>query len=95
MVFQPEVTKQDEGLYTCQASFYHHSAMVSFQVDIMCKDRLLCEDLLRYVFHLHDIYRTKHRLYQHSDATYIWPNLSGFVSWLLIRKFHFCSSAEL
>lgn len=59
MVFQPEVTEQDEGLYTCQASFYHHTAMVSFQVDIMCEDRLLCEDSLLCVFHLCDIHRMK------------------------------------
>lgn len=59
MVFQSEVTEQDEGLYTCQASFYHHTAVVSFQVDIMSKDRLLCEDSLRCVFHLRDIRGTK------------------------------------
>lgn len=69
MVFQSEVAEQDEGLYTCQASFYHHTATVAFQVDIMCEDRLLCEDSLHCVFHLRDIHRAKHRLYQHSDAT--------------------------
>eukprot|EP00066_Takifugu_rubripes_P017607 XP_011606873.1 PREDICTED: uncharacterized protein LOC105417078 [Takifugu rubripes] len=41
MVFQQEVTEEDAGLYTCQASFYHHAAMVSFQVDVMSEDRLL------------------------------------------------------
>lgn len=59
MVFQSEVTEQDEGLYTCQAIFYHHTAVVSFQVDVMCEDRLLCEDSLSCVFHLRDIHRTK------------------------------------
>lgn len=46
MVFQWEVTEEDAGLYTCQASFYHHAARVSFQVDVMSEDRLLCEDSL-------------------------------------------------
>lgn len=59
MVFQSEVTVQDEGLYTCQASFYHHTAVVSFQVDVMCEDRLLCEDSPLCVFRLRDIRGTK------------------------------------
>lgn len=46
LVFQTEVTEGDAGLYTCQASFYHHSARVSFQVDVMSEDRLLGEDSL-------------------------------------------------
>lgn len=46
MVFQSEVTEKDEGLYTCQASFYHHAATVSFQVDVMSEDRQLGEDSL-------------------------------------------------
>ncbi|CAG08983.1 unnamed protein product [Tetraodon nigroviridis] len=41
MLFRSVVTEQDGGLYTCQASFYHHTATVSFQVDVMCEDRLL------------------------------------------------------
>lgn len=44
MVFQSEVTVQDGGLYTCRASFYHHAATVSFQVDVMSEDRLFGED---------------------------------------------------
>ncbi|XP_059187195.1 uncharacterized protein si:ch211-149e23.4 [Centropristis striata] len=40
MVFQPELTEQDEGLYTCWASFYHHTAAVNIQVEVMNKDRL-------------------------------------------------------
>lgn len=79
MVFQSEVTKQDEGLYTCQASFYHHAAMVSFQVDVMNENRLLGEDSPLRIRHLCDFYVTKHRLYQHSDATFIRSNTSGFV----------------
>ncbi|XP_042271047.1 uncharacterized protein si:ch211-149e23.4 isoform X1 [Thunnus maccoyii] len=40
MVFQSELTEQDEGLYTCRASFYHHTAAVNIQVEIMSEDRL-------------------------------------------------------
>ncbi|KAM7412838.1 hypothetical protein PAMA_020292 [Pampus argenteus] len=40
MVFQSEVTEQDEGLYTCRASFYHHAATVNIQVEIMSRDKL-------------------------------------------------------
>ncbi|KAG8001870.1 Nectin-2 [Nibea albiflora] len=40
MVFQPELTEKDEGLYTCQASFYHHTATVNIQVEVMSEDRL-------------------------------------------------------
>lgn len=59
MVFQSEVTEQDEGLYTCQASFYHHAATVSFQVDVMSKNRLLGEDSPLCIRHLRDFYATK------------------------------------
>ncbi|XP_070762552.1 uncharacterized protein [Enoplosus armatus] len=40
MVFPSELTEKDEGLYTCQASFYHHTAAVSIQVEVMSEDRL-------------------------------------------------------
>ncbi|XP_041655955.1 uncharacterized protein si:ch211-149e23.4 isoform X2 [Cheilinus undulatus] len=40
MVFPSELTKQDEGLYTCWASFYHQTAMVSFDVELTSQDRL-------------------------------------------------------
>ncbi|TMS07653.1 Poliovirus receptor-like protein, partial [Larimichthys crocea] len=40
MVFQPEITEKDEGLYTCQASFYHHTATVNIQVEVMSEDKL-------------------------------------------------------
>uniref|UniRef100_A0A3Q3FZR2 Si:ch211-149e23.4 n=1 Tax=Labrus bergylta TaxID=56723 RepID=A0A3Q3FZR2_9LABR len=33
MVFPSELTEQDEGLYTCRASFYHHTASVNIQVE--------------------------------------------------------------
>lgn len=46
MVFQSEVREEDAGLYTCQASFYHHAARLSFQVDVMSEGRLLGEDSL-------------------------------------------------
>ncbi|XP_049431658.1 uncharacterized protein si:ch211-149e23.4 isoform X1 [Epinephelus fuscoguttatus] len=39
MVFQSELTEADEGLYTCQASFYHHTATVNILVEVMSKDR--------------------------------------------------------
>ncbi|KAM3615504.1 uncharacterized protein V6R79_003162 [Siganus canaliculatus] len=40
MVFPSQITGQDEGLYTCQASFYHHRATVSIQVEIASEDKL-------------------------------------------------------
>ncbi|XP_022615495.1 uncharacterized protein LOC111232319 [Seriola dumerili] len=39
IVFQSELTEQDEGLYTCWASFYHHTAMVKIQVEVMSEDK--------------------------------------------------------
>ncbi|XP_042342917.1 uncharacterized protein si:ch211-149e23.4 [Plectropomus leopardus] len=39
MVFQPQLTEQDEGLYTCRASFYHHTAAVSIQVEVTSMDK--------------------------------------------------------
>ncbi|XP_067364628.1 uncharacterized protein si:ch211-149e23.4 isoform X2 [Channa argus] len=38
MVFQSELTKKDEGMYTCRASFYHHVAAVNIQVEFMSQD---------------------------------------------------------
>lgn len=49
MVFQSELTEQDEGLYTCQASFYHHISTVSFQVEVMSEDKQFGE----YCINLH------------------------------------------
>ncbi|CAJ1065032.1 uncharacterized protein si:ch211-149e23.4 isoform X1 [Xyrichtys novacula] len=40
MVFPSEPTELDEGLYTCRASFYHHSTTVKIQVEVSCQDRL-------------------------------------------------------
>nr|XP_046245035.1 uncharacterized protein si:ch211-149e23.4 [Scatophagus argus] len=40
MVFRSEVTEWDEGLYTCQASFYHHTATVNIQVEVMSEEKL-------------------------------------------------------
>ncbi|XP_073346799.1 uncharacterized protein [Pagrus major] len=40
MVFQSELTEQDEGLYTCWASFYHHTASVNIHVEVMSEDRV-------------------------------------------------------
>ncbi|KAM9359581.1 uncharacterized protein ABDE67_002722 [Symphorus nematophorus] len=40
MVFQSELTKQVEGQYICQASFYHHTATVSIQVEVLTEDKL-------------------------------------------------------
>lgn len=40
IVFRSVVTEQDEGLYTCQASFYHHAATVNIQVEVMDDDKL-------------------------------------------------------
>ncbi|XP_076002029.1 uncharacterized protein LOC142995031 [Genypterus blacodes] len=41
LVFQSEPTEQDEGLYTCKASFYHHQATVNIQVEVESKDKHL------------------------------------------------------
>ncbi|KAM4628441.1 hemicentin-2 [Polymixia lowei] len=41
LVFQSEVTEQDEGLYTCRAAFYHHKATVYIQVDVILGDKKL------------------------------------------------------
>ncbi|XP_065816341.1 uncharacterized protein si:ch211-149e23.4 isoform X2 [Labrus bergylta] len=41
MVFPSELTEQDEGLYTCRASFYHHTASVNIQVEVACQDKQL------------------------------------------------------
>lgn len=43
LVFQSELTERDEGLYTCQASFYHHTATVYIQVEVMSEDKLFGE----------------------------------------------------
>lgn len=53
MVFQSELTMLDEGLYTCQASFYHHTATVNIEVEIMNKEEQLSENLPCSIFHLH------------------------------------------
>ncbi|KAG7471258.1 hypothetical protein MATL_G00122560 [Megalops atlanticus] len=38
LVFPSEVTQRDTGLYTCHASFCHHSASVLIQVEIASRD---------------------------------------------------------
>lgn len=43
MVFQSELTEQDEGLYTCRASFYHHTASVNIHVEVTSEDRVFGE----------------------------------------------------
>lgn len=40
MVFQSEVTEQDEGQYICRASFYHHKAKVEILVEVMSEEKL-------------------------------------------------------
>ncbi|XP_034722585.1 uncharacterized protein si:ch211-149e23.4 isoform X1 [Etheostoma cragini] len=39
MVFQSALTEQEEGLYICQASFYHHTATVRIQVEVASEDK--------------------------------------------------------
>ncbi|XP_034405011.1 uncharacterized protein si:ch211-149e23.4 isoform X2 [Cyclopterus lumpus] len=41
MVFQSELKEQDEGLYSCRASFYHHTATVNIQVEVTDEDKQL------------------------------------------------------
>lgn len=43
IIFQSEITERDQGLYTCQASFYHHTAQVKFHVEVMSDDKHLGE----------------------------------------------------
>lgn len=43
MVLDWEVGERDAGLYSCQASFYHHTATVSFLVEVMSEEKLLGE----------------------------------------------------
>lgn len=53
MVFEWEITKEDAGLYSCQASFYHHAAKVSFLAEVMSEEKLLGEYLPCRVYVLH------------------------------------------
>lgn len=43
MVFDWEVREQDAGEYSCQASFYHHTATVRFLVEVTSEEKLLGE----------------------------------------------------
>lgn len=45
MVFPSEVTEQDKGLYTCQASFFHHTATVNILMEVMSEEKLLSKFL--------------------------------------------------
>ncbi|XP_075892561.1 uncharacterized protein LOC142895421 isoform X2 [Nelusetta ayraudi] len=40
MVFEEKVREQDAGVYSCRASFYHHTATVSFLVEVMSDEKL-------------------------------------------------------
>lgn len=52
MVFQSDKVEQDRELYTCQASFYHHTATVQILVEVKKQDKLFGEYLLWFSFHL-------------------------------------------
>ncbi|XP_052323567.1 uncharacterized protein si:ch211-149e23.4 isoform X5 [Oncorhynchus keta] len=41
LLFHSEVTEREAGLYTCQASFYHHQASVLIQVEVTSEDKQL------------------------------------------------------
>nr|XP_040047238.1 uncharacterized protein si:ch211-149e23.4 [Gasterosteus aculeatus aculeatus] len=41
MVFQSRLTERDEGLYSCRASFYHHTATVHIQVEFTSEKQQL------------------------------------------------------
>ncbi|XP_052323563.1 uncharacterized protein si:ch211-149e23.4 isoform X1 [Oncorhynchus keta] len=43
LLFHSEVTEREAGLYTCQASFYHHQASVLIQVEVTSEDKQLSE----------------------------------------------------
>ncbi|KAG9348500.1 hypothetical protein JZ751_002236 [Albula glossodonta] len=49
MVFPSEVSERDAGLYTCHASFYHHSTSVPFQVDVDSGDFQLSVSLILFI----------------------------------------------
>lgn len=49
MVFEEKVRERDAGVYSCQASFYHHSATVSFLVEVMSDEKLFGECLHLYI----------------------------------------------
>lgn len=53
MVFEWEITERDAGLYSCQASFYHHVATVSFLAEVMSEEKLFGESLPCRVYVLH------------------------------------------
>ncbi|KAJ8280161.1 hypothetical protein GJAV_G00051260 [Gymnothorax javanicus] len=40
MVFPPDVSEKDAGLYTCRTSFYHHVASTVFHVEVISDDDL-------------------------------------------------------
>lgn len=80
MVFQSELTEADEGLYTCQASFYHHTATVNILVEVMSKDRQFGENLptlliLCFPSALRPACLPKTiRSYQHADVGFLFQN---------------------
>lgn len=45
MVFEEKVRERDAGVYSCRASFYHHTATVSFLVEVMSDEKLFGECL--------------------------------------------------
>lgn len=53
MVFQSETEEQGRGLYTCQASFYHHAARVRILVEAKKRDQQFGEYLFWCSFHPH------------------------------------------
>lgn len=43
LVFPSAVTERETGLYTCQASFYHHKATTLIQLEVNSEDHELSE----------------------------------------------------
>nr|XP_046150214.1 uncharacterized protein LOC123992763 isoform X4 [Oncorhynchus gorbuscha] len=41
LLFHSEVTEREAGIYTCQASFYHHQASALIQVEVTSEDKQL------------------------------------------------------
>lgn len=52
MIFQSELAELNKGLYTCWASFCHHTATVSFQVEVTTRLEQLGTCLPRWAFAL-------------------------------------------
>lgn len=75
MVFQSEVTEQDEGLYTCCASFDHHMATVRIEVEVMSENKHLGVCLILSLHSKSRMTLVLERLGQHAEAKWAFVEL--------------------